>query len=1059
MANPKEQVPLPDSVEQLLDRICSEQNQTPPDSDLRHQLAALGEESASHILSIIASHTIRYSLSRYIKYMMHKVPSTAATSPNKAICVSSNATPGSTARRINPQVGNNIIRSMVAEYPGSTSPEEMSAKPVLTALGELEFRKSFLLLSYIGGESLERAITADKIRSLKELPMGTFEDELVDWDSGKPFVYHCHVSTNGSFRFKQKNGAVTYKSNCHDVLNKYGIVMVLMIESAGPFSQETRTHLQKSLGDDNVLIVKFSEERNGSQRTSVHDAYKLYKRFRQEGIRVGLRLYRFFVFKDGGKEEKRKDPTTSPVKCYFVRMESCAAVDENKPYILTNKTVSDARSLFMHAHTLDSLDKFMARFSLILSKTLKLDIDLASVNVEKIEDVCCQDENGKTVIDKKKGKPRIHTDGTGFISEDLAVVCPSNVAEGRPMNNRSSKGIPDIVECADTTMAIGKLESGACEPPLLIQCRLFHMGRAIKGILLINKELPSQTIQVRPSMIKVDADQSLPMQCINSLEIVATSNKPRRTYLSGNLIALLSYGGVPNEFFMDLLRSALDDAHGVFTNKRAALRVSINHGEMDEFIETRMILSGIPLDEPYLQHRLSAFSKDELKGLRKGKLPVPDSYYLMGTADPTGRLERGQVCIIHENGQISGDVLVYRNPGLHFGDIHILQATYVKELESFVGHSRYAIFFPSVGPRSLGDEIAGGDFDGDLYWVSKNTQLLKLFRKSDPWIERTSSSNDVNGGKQPSALSAEELEDELFKRYLKNRFQPSYTVGVAAESWKALMDRMLTLRDDCPKEMEEKERVKENILKLIDIYYEALDAPKSGGKKKPLVRSRKQAGVHSGFMHLQQQSIPTGVEERKTIVSLFLRNRDRRRGRKIEVPKELKAEIYPHYMEKENSYTSTSILGLIYDEVETYQSEETTYKDIVKLPCFEVEIPERCMNMWRVHYDEYRREMTSALYGDPKDKSKAAEEVIKKYREILYGAPELEYSSKCTEDIYNEALALYHVVYDFAKKNNSINKCNFAWRVAGSALLNLYASQQGERAFICVPSVLREIFG
>ncbi|KAF7822249.1 pentatricopeptide repeat-containing protein [Senna tora] len=48
-----------------------------------------------------------------------------------------------------------------------------------------------------------------------------------------------------------------------------------------------------------------------------------------------------------------------------------------------------------------------------------------------------------------------------------------------------------------------------------------------------------------------------------------------------------------------------------------------------------------------------------------------------------------------ENGQISGDVLVYWNPGLHFGDIHILRATYVKGLESFVGHSRYAIFFPS----------------------------------------------------------------------------------------------------------------------------------------------------------------------------------------------------------------------------------------------------------------------------------------------------------------------------------------------------------------------------
>jgi len=79
--------------------------------------------------------------------------------------------------------------------------------------------------------------------------------------------------------------------------------------------------------------------------------------------------------------------------------------------------------------------------------------------------------------------------------------------------------------------------------------------------------------------------------------------------------------------------------------------------------------------------------------------------------------------ICSQNGQITGDVLVYRNPGLHFGDIHIMCATRVEELESYVGHNKYAIFFPRVGSRSVADEIAGGDFDGDLYWVSKHPQV------------------------------------------------------------------------------------------------------------------------------------------------------------------------------------------------------------------------------------------------------------------------------------------------------------------------------------------------
>jgi RNA-dependent RNA polymerase len=66
------------------------------------------------------------------------------------------------------------------------------------------------------------------------------------------------------------------------------------------------------------------------------------------------------VFKDGGKEEKKKDPTTSPVKCFFVRMESVASID-NQDNILCGKTIRQARSVFMHVNNLSSLSNYMAR--------------------------------------------------------------------------------------------------------------------------------------------------------------------------------------------------------------------------------------------------------------------------------------------------------------------------------------------------------------------------------------------------------------------------------------------------------------------------------------------------------------------------------------------------------------------------------------------------------------------------------------------------------------------------------------------------------------------------
>lgn len=52
----------------------------------------------------------------------------------------------------------------------------------------------------------------------------------------------------------------------------------------------------------------------------------------------------------------------------------------------------------------------------------------------------------------------------------------------------------------------------------------------------------------------------------------------------------------------------------------------------------------------------------------------------------------------------------------------------------------------------------------------------------------------------------------------------SISMGVAADSWMAFMDKFLTLDDNSV----EKNKLKKTILKLIDIYYDALDAPKTG---------------------------------------------------------------------------------------------------------------------------------------------------------------------------------------------------------------------------------------
>ncbi|KAI5442023.1 hypothetical protein KIW84_011186 [Lathyrus oleraceus] len=255
---------LPPSVEKLVKQICIEQSlQCQLEPIAKRRLVAIGEQLAIDLLKQISNSKIR-NLNALIMYMLKQPPYSLSPSIPP------------TPSRPSPSRRSPSPSPLLAFPPSSSS-------GVLTALGELEFRKSFLLLSYAGRRSIEDVVTADYVRSLKDLPMKTFENEIweavgkkfVDrpsdrqlyneWDSGRTPIYQCYVSANGSLSFK------------------------------GPILQHTRTHLQKSLGDDNVLLVKFADPQIAKKsKTSVQEAANHYGKFGKEGIHVGLRLYRFF---------------------------------------------------------------------------------------------------------------------------------------------------------------------------------------------------------------------------------------------------------------------------------------------------------------------------------------------------------------------------------------------------------------------------------------------------------------------------------------------------------------------------------------------------------------------------------------------------------------------------------------------------------------------------------------------------------------------------------------------------------------------------------------------
>lgn len=58
--------------------------------------------------------------------------------------------------------------------------------------------------------------------------------------------------------------------------------------------------------------------------------------------------------------------------------------------------------------------------------------------------------------------------------------------------------------------------------------------------------------------------------------------------------------------------------------------------------------------------------------------------------------------------------------------------------------------------------------------------------------------------------------------------------------------------------------------------------------------------------------------------------------------------------------------------------------EISKLPCFEVEIPQRCMTLWRGRYEEYKKDMTRAMNFDCELRITSCNEVIKKYKMVSF---------------------------------------------------------------------------
>ncbi len=318
-----------------------------------------------------------------------------------------------------------------------------------------------------------------------------------------------------------------------------------------------------------------------------------------------------------------------------------------------------------------------AKRSGLLFTGCQLFVPLNGVTIETIQDEKIQE--GK--------REYTFTDGCGFISPSLA---------DRIQRARKRQGYV----------------------PSVYQIRY----KGFKGVLVLHPDLCGDRIQFRESMKKFETPNN---GCApNELGIVEYSRPSGYGFLNLQLVRLLSSLGVPDEVFLHKQKTDLD--LGSLTTPDLAFKWAVL---MHRYDLARQLLSVQSAGEAHklivrLADGIKAHKLEEKK-VDRMRVLIPFARTVFGVADPSGKLEYGECYfrpVVRNAARtlINGHVVVARNPCYHAGDIRVLKVVDIPELAHLVD----CIVFPIKGKRPHPDEMAGGDLDGDKYFVSWDPLLL-----------------------------------------------------------------------------------------------------------------------------------------------------------------------------------------------------------------------------------------------------------------------------------------------------------------------------------------------
>lgn len=295
----------------------------------------------------------------------------------------------------------------------------------------------------------------------------------------------------------------------------------------------------------------------------------------------------------------------------------------------------------------------------------------------------------------------------GF-SESIATVTFDALQEVADIVAPGSSNVVMTDGCAAMPLWAMQQIATAAQLPVLPSVVQGRIGAA-KGVWYLDPFATNP--QVRPSQVK----WKLPFPTLEQrrFELCEWSRDRGPASLNYQFVFVLLHLGVPMDVFVVLLRE-----HAALLRQDLAFRPKRTSQALP------LLQAGFaPETCPYLRRLLSNVAGANIGRLgERMRIPVNQSRWLLVVADPTGSLKFGQA-FVHLSSSVTplkGRVVMARNPCHLPSDVQVAECV----AEPRLAHIRDALVLPVQGPYPFAQLLSGGDYDGDLVFVSWDTRLL-----------------------------------------------------------------------------------------------------------------------------------------------------------------------------------------------------------------------------------------------------------------------------------------------------------------------------------------------